>query len=374
MAVALHQLSRGMVGVSQPLKWDIFNSHGKLLLHKGYVVQSESQLESLLERGMYVDSADVERARQETKKVAVFDPFSQWERMGKNCSRLSLAYLNTPPDQLLTILDDILSSMELLVTKAPDAAIFELMQMDLSNYVVAHNQQTAFMATLLAASMGWSPKKIRTVGRAAATMNIAALQLHTTLSLQRDPITEAQREEMRSHGVRGRLILEGLGVTSQEWLRAVEEHHPENLPDGRKPSEMADLIHHADVYLAKISPRAYRSAKAPNLAAKEMVQRKNANPHFVATIVKEIGVYPPGSYVKLANGETAIVARRGKQAHTPIVYSLSNGAGLPLGEPIMRDTSSPLFAIASIVPKNKVMVTINRAKLFGMEKSFRAFG
>jgi len=374
MGIALHQLSRGMVNISQPLKWDIFNSQGKLLLHRGYVVQSESQLESLLERGMYVNAAEVEKARPDIKKVPEFDPFALWDSLSKSCSRLSIAYLTTPPNQLLSILDDVLLIMEALVEKAPDAAIFELMQMDLSNYVVAHNQQTSFLATLIATRLGWSPKKIRTVARAAATMNIAALPLHTTLSLQKEPITDAQRDEMRTHGARGRIKLEEMGVTNKDWLHAVEDHHPEGLPPGKKASEMADLIHHADVYLAKISPRAYRAAKAPNVAAKEMVQKKNANPHFVATIVKEIGVYPPGSYVKLANGETAIVTKRGKQAHTPIVFSLSNGAGMPLMEPIMRDTSSPLFAISSIVPKNKVMVTINRAKLFGMDKSFRAFG
>lgn len=366
-----------MISVSQPLKWDIFNGQGKLLLHKGYVLQNESQLESLLERGMFADASEVEKekSRTDVKKIAVYDPFAQWESVAKNCSRLSLAYLNVPAEQWLGVLDNVLGTMSSLVEKAPDAAIFELMQMNLSNYVVAHNQQTAFMATLIATNMGWSPTDVCNVGRAAATMNIAALQLHATLSQQKEPITEAQREEMRSHGARGRIALEEMGVTNQDWLRAVEDHHPEAIPGGRKPSEMADLIHHADVYLAKISPRAYRAAKAPNVAAKELVQTKNANPRYVSTIIKEIGVYPPGSYVKLANGETAIVTRRGKQAHTPIVYSLSNGAGMPLGEPIMRDTSAPQFAVASIVPKNKVLVTVNRAKLFGTEsRSFRAFG
>jgi hypothetical protein len=374
MGIALHQLSRGMVSLNQPLKWDVFNAQGQLLLHKGYVLQSDSQLESLLERGMFVDAAELEKAKQDVKRVVEFDPFALWERLGKDCSRLSVDYLQTPPTELLAVLDDLLLVMETLIEKAPDAAIFELMQMQMSNYVVAHVQQTAFLVTLIASHMGWAPKKIRMVARAAATMNIAAMPLHTALALQKEPITEAQRKEMESHGLRGRLKLEEWGVKNKDWLQAVEEHHPETLHGGRKPSEMASLIHHADVYLAKISPRAYRSAKSPNVAAKEMIQRKDANPQFVASIVKEIGVYPPGSYVKLANGETAIVARRGKQAHTPVVFSLSNGAGLPLGEPIMRDTGSPLYAISSIVPRNKVMVTVNRAKLFGLGKAFRAFG
>lgn len=375
MGLALQQLNHGMVYVGQPLKWDIFNAQGKLLLQRGYIVKSDSQLESLLERGMYARATDVNQGKLEAKRPAEFDPFALWESLSKDCNRLCGGYQKSSPQEVLDVLDNILNVMETLVTKAPDAAIFELMQMDLSNYVVAHNQQTAFLATLIASKLGWPRKRVRTVSRAAATMNIAAFQLHATLSLQKDPLTDAQRAEMHSHGMRGRKMLEAMGVNNEEWLQAVEEHHPESLEPGRKPSELADLIHHADVYLAKISPRAYRSAKAPNIAAKEMVQRKGANAQFVATIVKEIGVYPPGSYVKLSNGETAVVVRRGKQAHTPVVFSLYNGAGMPLGEPIMRDTGSPSFAVSSYVPKNKVMVTVNRARLFGMEKSaIRAFG
>ena len=138
-------------------------------------------------------------------------------------------------------------------------------------------------------------------------------------------------------------------------------------------SEMAGIIHHADVYLAKISPRAYRTAKPPNVAAKEMFQGKSLSQGIAGIIIKEIGIYPPGSYVRLNNGETAIVTARGAQAHSPTVYSLVNGAGMPLGEPVLRDTQAANFAVSAIVPRNKVMVMVNRTKLFG-KKKYVAFG
>jgi len=127
------------------------------------------------------------------------------------------------------------------------------------------------------------------------------------------------------------------------------------------------------VYLAKITSRAYRAGQSPNVAAKEMLQDKTLNQAISATIIKEIGIYPPGSYVKLANGETAVVTQRGTQAHSPIVFSLSNGSGMPLIEPIQRDTRTQNFAITAIVPMEKVMVTINRAKLFSQQR-FARFG
>jgi hypothetical protein len=127
------------------------------------------------------------------------------------------------------------------------------------------------------------------------------------------------------------------------------------------------------VYLAKISPRSFRQGKPPNIAAKEMLQEKGMSQALASIIIKEIGIYPPGSYVKLANGEIAVVTERGEQVHTPQVYSLLNPNGMPLGEPVPRDTNSAAFAVSSIVPRNKVMVTVNRTKLFG-KKKYSAYG
>ena len=363
----LCQLTRALVKINQPLKWDIFTVQGKLLLHKGYVVQSEAQLEALLDRGMYAIASEVKRPDRETSQANEFDTFTLWEKLSKISARLNTAYLNTPSAELLTSLDEALVIIDALLDKTPDAAIFEMFQMDMSNYVVAHNHQTTFLVMMIAKRMGWDTKKIRTLARAAATMNIAVLELQSILAIQKEPMRHAQREQMRNHGPRAREILAQMGVTNQDWLRAVAEHHPDILPIGQPPSEMANIIHHADVYLAKISPRATRSAKLPNIAAKEMMQGKTFSAEIVATIIKEIGIYPPGIHVKLANGDTGIVTVRGKQAHTPTVFSLSNGAGLPMMEPVRRDTSTAAFAITSIVPKNKVMVTLNRSKLFGVK-------
>jgi HD-GYP domain-containing protein (c-di-GMP phosphodiesterase class II) len=371
MGVQLRELSEGMVKVDQPLKWDVFSAKGELLLQKGYVVRSESQLYSLLERGMHASAADVERGRIESRP-SEYDPFMEWDLLRRRISRLGLSQLERDGPQIIEDLSISAGAIATLIDKNPDAAIFELMQMDLTNYVAGHNLQTAVLVALLSKRMNWAPANVNILSQAAATMNIAILELQSVLAAQKDPITAAQRALLADHGRRGRTLLERMGVTDGDWLRAVEEHHPEAIR-GSEQSEMAGIIHHADVYLAKVSPRAYRIAKPPNLAAKEMFQGKGLRQNIAGIIIKEIGIYPPGSYVRLANGETAIVTERGAQAHTPTVFSLVNGVGMPLGEPIRRDTQSPNFAVAAIVPRSKVMVTINRAKLFH-KKKYTAFG
>ncbi len=373
MAIELRQLTAAMIEVDQPLKWDVFSARGDLLLHKGYVVRNDSQLESLLERGMYADAAELDRSRKVEFRPQAYDPFLEWEKLRRRISRLGLANFERDAETVLSDVEACSAAIAKLIDKHPDEAIFELMQMDLTNYVAGHNLQTAVLVAILSKRMNWEAGAIDILCRSATTMNIAILELQSVLAAQKDPLTPQQREALKGHGRRGRELLEAMGVSHGDWLRAVEEHHPDGVAEGCSQCEMAALIHHADVYLAKISPRAYRIAKAPNLAAKEMLQGSGMSQAIAGVIIKEIGIYPPGSYVRLANGETAIVTARGEQAHTPTVYSLVNGAGMPMGEPVSRDTKSSNYAIASIVPRNKVMVAVNRVRLFE-NKKFVAFG
>ncbi|HAJ72472.1 MAG TPA: hypothetical protein DCO68_10385, partial [Methylophilaceae bacterium] len=44
------------ITVGQALPWDVTDANGRLLLHKGYVVERMQQIEALVERGMYVGS------------------------------------------------------------------------------------------------------------------------------------------------------------------------------------------------------------------------------------------------------------------------------------------------------------------------------
>jgi len=367
-SIRLCTLTRAMVSVNQPLKWDVFSEKGQLLLHKGYLITSETQLQHLLERGMYANADEVDKLKPETKP-SEYDPFLEWDSLKNLSGKNNLSYVRGNPTEILAGLDQKVTGITNLLQKNQSVALFELMQMDMTNYVAAHNLQTAILVSILARKMNWDQTNIDTLCRAGATMNIAMLELQSILTAQKESITVAQREEIRSHGTRGREMLEKIGVINQDWLRAVEQHHPAYLPMGTAPSEMASIVHHADVYLAKISPRSFRQGKPANIAAKEMLQEKGMSQTLASIIIKEIGIYPPGTYVKLANGEIAVVTQRGEQVHTPAVFSLLNANGMPLGEPVPRDTASSTFAIASIVPRNKVMVTLNRQKLFAKKKA-----
>ena len=154
------------------------------------------------------------------------------------------------------------------------------------------------------------------------------------------------------------------GVNDQEWLRTILEHHENEEGSGyprkiRSPCMLATLIHTCDVYVAMLSQRAYRKSLLSAEAAKQMyvgMGQGKDNP-FPGLLIKEVGMYPPGSLVKLANGEVGVVCKRGAQANTPVVATLVNAKGMQQMDPVRRDTGADLFKIVSIMPPT--MLTVN---------------
>lgn len=365
----LLRLCAHQISLNQPLPWNVRNEPGQLLLSQGFVLTSPEQIEQLLSRGMYVDADEYEAHRNRQAVVPRrADPFSVWADI---LSRVSHVLRDPSHPQFVAGITKVSQDVQQAMQMDPEVGTFEMIYSATGGYATRHSLQTAFIAALVAERLGWSEAERLTLIRASLTMNVAMLELQNTLSQQTEPLSPAQRQQVNEHAGAGRQMLERAGVTDQDWLHTVEHHH---VTDGGGPlpadrdsvSQLACVVHYADVYLAKMSGRASRPALAVNIAAREMYTRAGGaeNP-YVATIIKELGIYPPGSFVKLANGDTAVVLRRGASANAPEAHSLLSQDGWAFPDPRPRDTSKPEFKVVASVPRGNVMMRLNRHKLFG---------
>ena len=75
-------------------------------------------------------------------------------------------------------------------------------------------------------------------------------------------------------------------------------------------------------------------------------------------------MYPPGSCVRLANGEIGIVVRRGEAAHLPEVHSLIDANGQPMPQALRRDTSQAAHKVTEALPRGRLSQRLNRRALF----------
>jgi HD-GYP domain-containing protein (c-di-GMP phosphodiesterase class II) len=255
---------------------------------------------------------------------------------------------------------------------APDDCLLVLVQLLFDArmaYSATHALLSAGLGTLVAPSTGLSPAEQDTLFRAALTMNIGMTRTHDAMAHQTGALTDAQRQTVREHPLCGAAVLRELGVADALWLRLVEEQHERpdgsGYPAGKPVDDLGQrLLQMADVYVACISPRQGRGGLLSQQVARELYLGPDQRPDALgALFVKHIGFYPPGSYVRLASGEVAVVTRRGAKANAPQVFAIVGRQGMPLGEPTWRDTQDPAHEIRASLPPGDVRVVVNVPRL-----------
>lgn len=253
-----------------------------------------------------------------------------------------------------------------------DDSLFVLTQMVFDRelgYSACHALLCAVIVRLVGQTLAWDEARLQSLQRAALTMNLGMARLHDDLARQDAPLHPEQRRQVLEHPVRSEAILRRLGVHDALWLELVRDHHEQvggtGYPHGRTEVGLpAQLLRMADVYVARISPRHARAGLPSPRAARDVYLDASGMPTPLGTaFLKALGLYLPGTYVELASGETAVVARRGRRANTPLVFAIVTRDGWPRGEPPLRDTADPAYEIRRPVLADDIRVRLQPAKL-----------
>jgi len=247
-------------------------------------------------------------------------------------------------------------------------ALFHLSASELKLYSATHAMLVSVMCGLAAREvLNWSREQESTLCRAALTMNIGMTDLQDRLAMQLAAPTPEQRKQIDLHAARSVQLLAELGITDKVWLEAVRDHHqvpPGPLASMSEGMRMARLIQRADMFGARLAPRASRVPTSPAAAMQASYFDENRQVDEAgAALIKAVGIYSPGSFVRLSTNEVAVVIQRGINTTTPKVAVLINRDGIPTGEPIVRDTALRDYRIVASVPHRDVKVQINLQRL-----------
>jgi hypothetical protein len=136
---------------------------------------------------------------------------------------------------------------------------------------------------------------------------------------------------------------------------------------GAQVPEPAKLVALADRYCARISQRKYRKPMAPNAALRDILLEGKTTLDSLpaAVLIRELGIYPIGTLVKLQNGETGVVSRKGLHATAPWVTSLVGPRGTPLDPFLQRDTRNDGHAIREVLPAPQPEVAFRLSQVWG---------
>ncbi len=248
----------------------------------------------------------------------------------------------------------------------PDATlmlhVFESSQ-EYADYSARHALLTLLLCELIARQLKLAPALCEALQGAALTMNYGAGEAHDRMASQSGPATAAQRQALSTHGDRAADRLAEVGITDPVWLTAVRLHHdaaPGPLAPRSEGEMLARLLRRIDIFGARLSPRRSRQAMSGAAAARAVFLDELGQPDEAgAALIKVVGLYPPGSIVRLANGEVGIVFKRGFSANEPLVAALIGKSGSPLSNPVPRDTRLASQAIAASLAPSELKLRVN---------------
>jgi len=267
----------------------------------------------------------------------------------------------------------IIKTLTQICEKDPDAALGSVHLSHSVPYIIYHPVQVAILSEIVANRMEIDKESRIALMAAALTQNLSILNLQHKLTHQKEPLSIEQRKMLDNHCSNSVEILKYCGVNNTLWLNSVLNHHetidgngyPNKLPKHEISIE-SQILGLADCYGAKVSNRTYKST-AP---AKDVLfsfftgKHKEYCETLILAFIKELGIFPPGSFVTLNNGETAVVIRRQKDTPWPMVSAVLSPRGGPYARPLKRATDSEQFGIKSACTLDK-KVQLNHHMLWG---------
>lgn len=354
----------------QPLPWDVYRADGAPLWRKGQLPADQGQIGALLAGGLFAN---------DEAPASVLHLLND---LNKRLERLLLGLRNesNAERELRDIAREVLHAVDL----NPDIALACIFLNQIAgSYAVRHCIETALVAVTVARGMQKTERETLVIVAAALTMNVGMLRHNDLFQNKHTPLTRDEMEIVRRHPEESADLLKCAGVDDEEWISCVMLHHENDdgsgYPDGKTSDEIsqnAKLIGLADRYCAYVSARNYRRSILPDQALRNMFVDK---PHPIDAALAEqfilqLGNYPPGSLVRLQNGEVGVVTERNSGPGGLHVHALRDASGIAIPAAALpfaarRSTSEPEFAIAEALHEDQAGVRFSMKNVWGEQAS-----
>lgn len=359
--MGISKVSRADLKLGMLVPWDVYASNGMLLVRKGHLIANVNQIDYLVERGCYEDRSEV--------AAPAPAPQSVLRKLNTACAELQqvleLVAARLAPHDIVRRLEEVALLVTQAVDLSADVAVASILHnQQAAPYAVRHSVDTAVLAQLAARALRHDARAIFTTTLAALTMNVGMQEQYLRLHESRGKLSEQDVERVRQHPQRGAALLRHAGVTDPVWLACVLHHHENEdgsgYPAGKKGDDIpvgAKLIALADRYCARVVTRNYLQPLLPNAALRDILLegRSVLDGQLAAVMIRELGIYPVGTWVKLLNGEVGVVSRKGLRSTMPHVESVIGPRGAPLAVFLQRDTRGDLHTIREVLATEQVL-------------------
>lgn len=307
------------------------SSFNTLLLSKGHVLNN-SYINKILNQD--IDGAYIE---SESFSDIIVEPYINDRLKSKALTQIKDVYYDfqmssnkinaKTVNKISCIVNDLVS--ELLYKDDLTYNIIDFKNYD--SYTFQHCLNVAILSISTGISLKLNESSLHELGIAGMLHDIGKMLIPVEILNKPGKLTDEEFTIIKEHPVNAVKQLKNL--VSSDVLRAIESHHEKldgtGYPYGRTENNIsyyAKILAVCDVYDALTSDRPYRKATFSNEVIEYIMGC--ADTHFDYDILKHfikiIVAYPIGTFVKLSNGQLAVVIKNYKEnILRPLIRTIS---------------------------------------------------
>ena len=221
-------------------------------------------------------------------------------------------------------LSPVMDAVDVMVDQSLSSGAASLLLSTISShdeYTFYHSVNVCLMVVAMARLVGLDRDEVVAMGAGAVLHDVGKVAIaHRTLN-HPGRLSGDQWQEIAMHPQEGAQAILAAGGPGHEIAAAVAlEHHARydglgypHVPSRKEPHLFSSMVSVVDVYDALTSRRPYRRSHTPNRALQLLLQGAGTafDPEMVKLFIQMMGIFPPGSVLRLESGELVVVVEHG---------------------------------------------------------------
>lgn len=230
--------------------------------------------------------------------------------------RKLMAHLFAAPAQAVEEADQVVCGMveELTTDREVTLQLVNMKSQDESAYF--HVINVAALSLMLGRTLGLDPSQLRLLGLAALFHDLGHQQVPSQILRKQEPLTPPEQQLYQRHPLYGEQIANRLGSLPKEVVAVIAQHHEHldgsGYPRGLRGDSITALTRIVTL-VNRYDNLCNRSDSTQSLSPYEAVslmyarERERYDLKILTRFIANLGVYPPGTVVRLSDGRIACV-------------------------------------------------------------------
>ncbi|MFH1063078.1 MAG: HD domain-containing phosphohydrolase [Candidatus Omnitrophota bacterium] len=249
----------------------------------------------------------------------------------------------------LDIVDKVAQDITRMIAQDSTSSLALASLRSYDEYTFTHSANVAILSVTLATTVVDDPMVLNHLARASILHDIGKTKIPLSILNKPGKLDKDEWQIMQQHALLGSLILEQQSVIDDLSIIIAGQHHMKYDLSGYPQVEHIAALHPlslivniCDIYDAITSRRPYKNPLPCDKALAIMMRLVGCDfdPAFFKIFVQMMGIYPPGSLVRLNTMEFAITKRAHPSALLlPQVKIIMDASGQLLADPLLIDLS-----------------------------------